>query len=67
LHQPVPSTGQLIEQIPPMTNTQGSSGARTSMTPNPHLRTPEDPSPEIPSVEMRAIEQVSTELKSHMK
>jgi hypothetical protein len=45
LHQPVPSAGQPIGQIPPVTsqsNTQSSSGARTSAAPNPQQRTLEE-------------------------
>jgi hypothetical protein len=69
LHQPVPSAGQPIRQIPPVTsqsNIQGSSGAKAS-TPNPQLRTSEEQPSETPSTEMQAIEQISAELKSHMK
>jgi hypothetical protein len=70
LHQPVPSAGQPIGQIPPMTsqsNTQSSSGVRASTTPNPQPSTLEEQPTETPSAEMQAIEQISTELKSHMK
>jgi hypothetical protein len=70
LHQPTLLVGQPIGQIPPVTgqsNTQGSSRARTSTTPNRQPRTSEDQPSETPSVEMQAIEQVSVELKSHVK
>jgi hypothetical protein len=70
LHQLTPSAGQPIGQIPPMTsqsNTQGSSGAKASTTPNMQPRTSEEQPPETPSAEMQAIEQISTELKSHLK
>jgi hypothetical protein len=67
LHQPVPSAGQPMRKIPPITNTLDSSGARMSMAPNLQLRTSEDQPPKIPSAEIQAIKQVSTELKSHMK
>jgi hypothetical protein len=69
VHQPVPSAGQLIGHIPPVTspsNTQGSSGAKAS-TPNPQPRTSEEQPSETPSAEMQAMEQISAELKSHMK
>jgi hypothetical protein len=59
LHQPVPSVGQPIGQIPPVTsqsNTQGSFGARTSVVPNPQPRTSEEQPPETPSAKMQAIE-----------
>jgi hypothetical protein len=48
-------------------NTQGSSGARTSIAPDPQPRTLENQPPETPSVEMQIIEQVYAELKSHVK
>jgi hypothetical protein len=70
LHQPAPSASQRIGKIPNvtgLTNTQGSSGAGTSMTPNPRPRTSKDQPPKTPSAEMQAIKQVSTELKSHVK
>jgi hypothetical protein len=70
LHQPAPSGSQPIKQIPPVTgqsNTQGSSGARTSTAPDPQPRTSEDQPLETPSAEMQAIKQVSAELKSHVK
>jgi hypothetical protein len=46
---------------------KGSSGAGASMAPNTQPRTLEEQTPEIPSAEMQVIEQVSAELKSHMK
>jgi hypothetical protein len=70
LHQPVPSLGQPIGQIPPETsqsNAQDSSGARTSTTPNPQPRTLEDQPLDTPSAEIQAIKQISAEVKSHMK
>jgi hypothetical protein len=65
-----PSAGQPIGQIPPVmgqSNTQGSFEARTSTSPNPQPRNSKDQHPETPSPEMQAIEQVSAELKSHVK
>jgi hypothetical protein len=61
------STNQLIEQVTPITghsNAQGSTEART--TPNPKARILEERPPETPA-EIQVIEQVATELKSHMK
>jgi hypothetical protein len=69
-YQPTPSAGQPIGQIPPVTsqsNAQGSSGAKVSTAPNPQSRTLEERPPETPSAEMQAIEQISAELKSHLK
>jgi hypothetical protein len=47
-------------------NTQGSTEARTSKAPDPKTRILEERPPETPA-EIQAIEQVATELKSHMK
>jgi hypothetical protein len=70
LQQSTPSAGQPIGQTPPIaghSNTKGSSGAGASMAPNTQPRTLEEQTPEIPSAEMQVIEQVSAELKSHVK
>jgi hypothetical protein len=66
LQQSTPSDGQQIRQTPHVANTQGSSGARTSMVPNPQSRILEERPPKTPT-EIHAIEQVSAELKSHIK
>jgi hypothetical protein len=57
LQQSTPSVGQPIRQTPHVANTQGSSGARTSMVPNPQPRILEERPPETPTAE----------LKSHIK
>jgi hypothetical protein len=65
--QPAPSASQPIEQATSFTghsNTQGSTEART--VPDPKTRTLEEQPLETPA-EIQAIEQVATELKSHMK
>jgi hypothetical protein len=65
--QLAPSTSQSIEQatsIKGHSNTQGSTEART--TPDPKTTILEERPPETPA-EIHAIEQVATELKSHMK
>jgi hypothetical protein len=71
LHQPTPSAGQPIGQIPPVTiqsNMQGSSALRVSAgVPNPQSRTLEEQPLETPSTDVQAIEQISTKLKSHLK
>jgi hypothetical protein len=70
LHQPTPSVGQQIGQIPPVTvqpNMQGSSGVWTSTAPNPQPKTLEGQPPETPLAEMQTIKQVSADLKSHVK
>jgi hypothetical protein len=64
------STGQPIGQTPPIAsqpNAHGSSRAGTLLAPNPQPRTSEEQPLETPSAEMLAIEQVSAELKCHMK
>jgi hypothetical protein len=66
LQQSTSSAGQSIGEAPPVANTQNSSGARASMTPNSQPRTLEERPPKT-LAEMQAIEQVSAELKSHMK
>jgi hypothetical protein len=48
-------------------NTQDSSGARTSIVPDPQPRTSKDQPPKTPSADMQVIEQVYAELKSHVK
>jgi hypothetical protein len=48
-------------------NTQGSFGVKASAVQNPQPRTSEEQPLETPSAEMQAIEQISAELKSHMK
>jgi hypothetical protein len=59
LHQPTPSARQPIGHIPPVmsqSNTQGSSGAKAPIAPNPQPRTLEEQPPETPSAEMQAKE-----------
>ena len=65
--QPAPSASQPIEQAMSVTghsNTQGSTEAMT--VPDPKTRILEERPPETPA-EIQAIEQVATELKSHVK
>jgi hypothetical protein len=65
--QPTPSDSQPIEQATSVTchsNTQGSTEARTA--PDPKTRILEERASET-TAEIQAIEQVATELKSHMK
>jgi hypothetical protein len=65
--QPAPSASQSIEQATPVTghsNTQGSTKTRTA--PDPKTRILEERPPKT-LAEIQAIEQVTTELKSHMK
>jgi hypothetical protein len=69
MQQPTPLASQTIGQAPPITghsNTQGSAEAKTSTTPDPRPRILKEWPPETPA-EIQAIEQVSAELKSHMK
>jgi hypothetical protein len=67
LLQSTPLVGQPIGQTPPVICHSKMPEARALMIPNPQPRTLEEQTPETPSAEMQAIEQVSTELKSHMK
>jgi hypothetical protein len=65
--QPAPSASQPIEQATSITghsNTQGSTEVRTAL--DPKTRILEKRPPETPA-EIQAVEQVATELKSHMK
>jgi hypothetical protein len=67
--QSAPSASQPIRQAPPFTghsNTQASAEARTSTAPDPQPRILEEQPLETPT-KMQAIEQVSVELKSHVK
>jgi hypothetical protein len=67
--QPAPLASQPIGQAPPVTghsNTQDSVEARTSTAPGPQPRILEERPPETPA-EIQAIEQMSAELKSHVK
>jgi hypothetical protein len=67
MQQPAPSTSQPIQQTPPVTGySKGSAEARTSTAPDPQPRILEERPPETPA-EIQEIEQVSAELKSHMK
>jgi hypothetical protein len=69
IQQLAPSASQPIGQAPPATghsNTQGSAEARTSTAPNPQPRILEERPLETPA-EIQEIEQVSAELKSHVK
>jgi hypothetical protein len=66
--QPTPSISQPIEQAPITghSNTQGSTEARPSTALDPKTRILEERPLETPA-EIQAIEQMSAELKSHLK
>jgi hypothetical protein len=66
LQQSTTSAGQPIGQTPPVVNMQSSFGTGTTMVPNPQPRIVEEQPPET-LAEIQEIEQVSAELKSHMK